>query len=141
MKIPPLVAEVLEDRSNYMFLTLIEYKKVKHLTIIENIVGDEIKAYALDSLAAEGIDQDWFMSVATRWFYSASDRYPLSFELTKLGRHDVVQKLLKTFSTSSVSRLIGRVFSYRIDEPPKVRRRRVKAVQQVTEIKLKAIKN
>lgn len=141
MKIPPLVAEVLEDQSNYMFLTLIEYKKVKHLTIIENIVGDEIKAYALDSLAAEGIDQDWFMSVATRWFYSASDRYPLSFELTKLGRHDVVQKLLKTFSTSSVSRLIGRVFSYRIDEPPKVRRRRVKAVQQVTEIKLKAIKN
>ena len=141
MKIPPLVAEVLEDQSNYMFLTLIEYKKVKHLTIIENIVGDEIKAYALDSLAAEGIDQDWFMSVATRWFYSASDRYPLSFELTKLGRHDVVQKLLKTFSTSSVSRLIGRVFSYRIDEPPKVRRRRVKPVQQVTEIKLKAIKN
>ena len=136
-KTPPLVFENLEDRSNLIFLTLIEHKKNKYLTIIENIVDDEIQAYVLDSLAAENIDQDWFISIATRWFYSASDRYPLSFEFAKLGKGDVIRKVLKTFNVNATSRIIGRIFVYQVNAKPKVRRRKVVTIPESIEIKFK----
>lgn len=137
MKAPPLMFESLEGKENYLFLTLIEYKKVKYLTIIENVVDEEIQAYVLDNLAAEGVDQEWFLSVATRWFYSASDRYPLSFEFAKIGQGDVVKKILKTFNMNSTSRVVGKMFSFPINSKPKVKRRKVVAVPETIEIKFR----
>jgi len=136
-KAQPLIFETLEDQSNALFLTLIEYKKVKYLTIVENIIDTEIQAYILDNLAAEGIDQEWFMGVATRWFYGASDRYPLSFEFSKLGQGEVVKRTLKTFNINSTSRIIGKVFSYDINTKPKVKRRKVIPIPSSIEIKFK----
>lgn len=136
-KTPPLIFESLQDHSNYIFLTLIEYKKVKYLTVIENVVDTEIQAYVLDNLSAEGIDQDWFLSVATKWFYSASDRYPLSFEFAKLGKGDVVRKVLKIFSINSTSRVIGKLFTYPLNAKPKVKRRKVNAIPETIEIKFR----
>lgn len=120
-----LKIEMLQNENNLLFLTLIEHKKQRYLTVIENIVGNEIQAYVLDNLDAEGIDQDWFMSVATKWFYAASERYPLSFEFTKLGRPDVPQKILKTFSILATGRMIGKPFSYPLGKRAKVKRRKV----------------
>lgn len=136
-KAPPLIFENLEDPSNLIFLTLIEYKKVKYLTVVENIVDTEIQAYILDTLAAEGIDQEWFLSVATKWFYSASERYPLSFEFAKLGKGDVVRKALKTFNINSTSRIIGKLFTYNINDKAKVKRRKVVKLPDSIEIKFK----
>lgn len=136
-KTPPLVFEELQDQSNLIFLTLIEYKKVKYLTIIENVVEEEIQAYVLDNLVAEGVNQEWFLSVATKWFYAASEKYPLSFEFAKLGQGDVVKKALKTFNINSTSRVIGKLFVYPINTKPKVKRRKVSYVESATEIKFK----
>ena len=133
----PLIFETLEDEKNCLYLTLIEYKRVRYLTIVENLVNNEIHAYILDNLEAEGIDQDWFMGIATKWFYSASDRYPLSFEFSKLGYGDVVKKTLKTFNINATSRIIGKIFSYDIDSKPKIKRRKVVSVACVNEIKFK----
>lgn len=124
-KAPPLIFEDLENTMNHQFLTLIEYKRVRYLTVIENVVNDEIHAYVLDLLTAEGLDQEWFLSVATRWFYAASERYPLSFEFTKLGQSDVVKKVLKTFNINSLSRVVGKLFVYDTSVKPKVKRRKV----------------
>jgi hypothetical protein len=136
-KAPPLIFEELQDTSNLTYLTLIEYKKVKYLTVIENVVDEEIQAYVLDTLAAEGIDQDWFLSISTRWFYASSDRYPLSFEFAKLGHGDIVRKILKTFNINSTSRVIGRLFTYPINAKPKVKRRKVSVIPETVEIKFK----
>ena len=136
-KTPPLIFESLEDSSNYIFLTLIEFKKIKYLTVIENVIDSEIQAYILDNLSAEGIDQDWFLSVATKWFYSSSNRYPLSFEFAKLGKSDVVRKVLKTFSINSTSRIIGKLFMFDMNSKPKVKRRKVAVIPETIEIKLK----
>lgn len=136
-KAPPLVFEELQDELNYIFLTLIEYKRVKYLTIVENVIDDEIHAYVLDLLSAEEIDQQWFMSVATRWFYSNSERYPLSFEFAKLGQGDVIKKALRTFNINSTSRVIGKLFKFNMNAKPKVRRRKVLTLPERIEIKLK----
>lgn len=138
-KPPPLVFEHLQDELNMTFLTLIEYKKVKYLTIVENVIDEEIHAYVLDQLEAEGVDQQWFMSVATKWFYSASERYPLSFEFTKHGQGDVVKKALKTFNMNSASRVIGKLFVYNMQGKPKVRRRKVQPLPAMLEVKLKGL--
>lgn len=136
-KAPPLVFEQLEEPQNLQYLTLIEYKRVKYLTVIENVVEDEIQAYILDQLAAEGIDQEWFMSVATLWFYSASDRYPLSFEFAKMGKSDVVRKVMKTFNMNSTSRVIGKLFTFPINAKPKVKRRKVNFVDELPAVVFK----
>lgn len=136
-KAPPLVFEELQDQSNLTYLTLIEYKKVRYLTVIENVVDEEIQAYVLDNLAAEGVQQEWFLSVATRWFYAASDRYPLSFEFAKIGHGDIVRKVLKTFNINSTSRIIGKLFTYPINAKPKVKRRKVQDINSCIEVKFK----
>jgi hypothetical protein len=136
-KAPPLVFEELQDELNYVFLTLIEFKRVKYLTVVENVIDDEIHAYVLDTLAAEEVDPAWFLSVATRWFYSASERYPLSFEFAKLGQGEVIKKALKTFNINSTSRVIGKLFKFDMNAKPKVRRRKVQPIPERIEIKLK----
>lgn len=138
-KAPPLVFEELSDESNLAFLTLIEYKRVRYLTIVENVIDDEIHAYMLDNLEAENIDQAWFMAVAVRWFYSASDRYPLSFEFAKIGKSDVVKRALKTFNVNSTSRVIGRLFVYNVNAKPKVKRRKVQPIPAGVDIKFKQL--
>jgi hypothetical protein len=136
-KAPPLIFEELQDQNNLLYLTLIEFKKIKYLTIVENVVDSEIQAYVLDNLAAEGIDQEWFLSIATKWFYSASDRYPLSFEFAKLGKGDIIRKVLKTFSINSTSRVIGKLFTFPMNAKPKIKRRKVIPIPETIEIKLK----
>jgi len=140
-KPPPLVFEHLQDTLNMTFLTLIEYKKVRYLTIVENVIDEEIHAYVLDQLEAEGIDPQWFMSVATQWFYRASDRYPLSFEFTKYGKGDVVKKALKTFNMNSASRVIGKLFVFNMNSKPKVRRRKVQPLPEMIMVNLKTLAN
>lgn len=136
-KAPALTFENLEDQSNLIFLTLIEYKKVKYLTVIENVVDEEIQAYVLDTLTAEGINQDWFLSIATKWFYASSERYPLSFEFAKQGQSDIVRKVLKTFNINSTSRIIGKLFTYPVNTKPKIKRRKVSVLSEAIEIKFK----
>jgi hypothetical protein len=90
----PLIFEELSDNSNYIFLTLIEYKGTRYLTIIENVVGQEIHAYVLDKVTAQGLDLKLFMEIALKWFYSNSENYPLSFEFAKLGLSEVTKPVL-----------------------------------------------
>lgn len=136
-KTPPLVFEELQDASNLTFLTLIEFKKTKYLTIIENVIDDEIQAYVLDNLTAEGINQEWFMNIATKWFYSSSEKYPLSFEFAKIGHSDTVVKIIKTFNTNSTSRVIGKLFTFPMNAKPKVKRRKAVLVPDTIDIKFK----
>ena len=109
------------------------------MTVIENVIDEEIQAYVLDNLAAEGVDQEWFLSVATRWFYASSERYPLSFEFAKIGQGDVVRKILKTFNINSTSRIIGKLFTYPMNAKSKVKRRKVNAIPETIEIKFRNV--
>ena len=139
-KTPQLIFEEYQDSSNHNFLTLIEFKKTKYLVIVENIIGDDVLVYVLDHLKAENIDQEWFMNIATKLFYSASEKYPLSLEFARHGKTSEVKKILKTFNISSVSRFVGKLFKYKLTEKPKVKRRKVVPVPEFMEINVKKVK-
>lgn len=135
--IPPLILEELQDKANYLYLTLLEHKKERYLAIIDNIRGTDISAYVIDYAEAEGVDVTWFLSVANIWYYKSSDKYPLSFEFAKLGVKDKVEPLLRTFNLDYVSRMIGKLFVYDIDAKPRIKRKRVSVIPSSVEIKLK----
>jgi hypothetical protein len=136
-KIPPLILENLDSNENHAYLTLIVYKKQKYLVVVDNIVNEEISAFVLDIAETEDIDVNWFLSVCNLWFYASSEKYPLSFEFAKLGQLDKVKRIIKTFNINSVSRIIGRIFMYNIQNKPKVKRRKIIPVPEYIEIKFK----
>lgn len=136
--VPELVIEFFTERANYIYLTLIEYKKKNHLCIIDNVNKNEISAYVLDFAKAEGIDVDELLSISTRWYYEASEKYPLSFEFAKRGLSEQMAPIRKSFKKDYISRFVGHPFSYNIDKKPKVRRKRVTKIPKTVEIKFKA---
>jgi hypothetical protein len=137
-KAPPLILENIdESQLNNAYLTLIIYKKQKYLVVVDNVHDEEISAFVLDRAGAEGVDLNWFRSVCNLWFYKSSDKYPLSIEFAKMGNLDKVKSMLKTFNVTSISRIIGRIFMYNINQKPKVKRRKIVPVPTYVEVKLK----
>lgn len=124
-KVPALKIELVNGRGNYLYLSLIEYKREIYLCVIDNISPSTITAFVLDYAEQENVKLNSFLSVVTKWFYSNSDKFPLSIEIARLGLTPHLSPLYKTFDTSYVSRIIGKGFSYESLEKSKVKRRRV----------------
>lgn len=134
---PPLIIEDVQERANYMYLSIIEYKRENYLAIVDNVKDNEITAYVLDQAKAENVDVSTILRIATRWYYKSSDNYPISFEFAKLGIGQNLSAILKTFKIDYVSRLIGKSFTYDFDKKPKVKRKRVTMIPSGVEIKFK----
>ena len=135
--IPPLIVESYSDPTSMVFLSIIEYKKENHLIIIDNIYNNEISGYVLDNAEAENLNAHDILSVAIRWYYRSSERYPLSVEFSKLGLSKAMAPLVKTFNVNHVSRLVGKCFVYDTHRKPKVKRKKVTPLPSGVEIKLK----
>lgn len=136
-KIPTLVVERAEDQGNYYFLSVLEYRRENYLVIIDNITDEEVGAYVLDYAQQEGMNLRDVISLVTTWFYSASHRYPLSFEFSRIGVAGRTNRIYKTFELAHVTRLIGKDFRFDLHAVPKIKRRRVNRIPAGVEIKLK----
>jgi hypothetical protein len=136
-RIPKLCIEDVNDRGNLLYLSLLEYRKVQYLCIIDNISEDEIGAYILDYAEQEQIPVADFLSIVTKWFYSKSESSPLSVEIAKLGLTNAVAPMFRTFESSYVVRIVGKAFSFRNTTATKVKRRRVIPLQEGIPITLK----
>lgn len=136
-KIPLLKIELLNDRGNLLYLSLLEYKRENYLCIIDNLNSSTIGAYVLDYAEQEGVPLNEFFSIVTEWFYSKSDTCPLSIDLARRGLTERLSPIYKTFETAYISRIIGHAFSYAGAESSKVKRRRVIPIPEGIEIKLK----
>lgn len=136
-KVPNLIVEFASDSGNMFFLTVLEYRRQNYLAIIDNVTSEEIGAYVLDFAQQERLDLRQLMSVITLWFYRGSDKYPLSFEFSRLGMSPMTNRIYKTFELPHVTRLIGNDFRFDLETPPKIRRRRVSLIPAGTEVRLK----
>lgn len=136
-RIPALRIETVNGQGNYLFLSLVEYKREVYLCVINDIKPSEIGAYVLDYADQSGVNIQQFLEATTRWFYSKSDQHPLSVELAKYGLTNWASGMFRTFDTTYVSRIVGHGFAYDAMEKSKVRRRRVVALPAGIEVKLK----
>lgn len=138
-KIPDLQFEIIQQPSNLLYLTVIEYKRENFLTVVDNITEDEVIAFVLDVAEQEGITLQQFLSIANRWYYSDSKNHPLSIEFAKHGLTPTVAPMIKSFDLNCVSRIIGYPFVYKL-LMKRVKRRRVVQIPDTIEIRLKSAK-
>lgn len=136
-KVPNLIVEFASDSGTMFFLSVLEYRRENYLVIVDNVSSEEIGAYVLDFAQQERLDVRQLMTIVTRWFYSGSSSYPLSFEFSKLGISPLANRIYKTFELAHVTRLIGYDFRYDLETPPKIRRRRASLIPAGTEVRLK----
>lgn len=137
-RIPTLKIELLNDRCNLLYLSLVEYKMENYLCIVDNVCQTgKISVYVLDFAEQNGIPLNQLFSIVNEWFYSRSETCPLSVELASKGLTEAISPIYRTFETSSVSRIIGHAFSYNLSGRVKVKRRRVIPIPEGIEIRLK----
>lgn len=136
-QIPELKIEMVNDNSNLIYLSLLEYKRETYLCIIDQTSENEIGAYVLDFAEQENINVSNFLSIVTRWFYSKSDKHPLSVEIAKHGLTDILAPIYRTFDEPYVSRIVGNAFFHNQPRKSKIRRRRVVSIPECVTIRLK----
>jgi hypothetical protein len=136
-KIPPLAVEWRQDVTTLHYMSLIEYRRETFLCVIDNIGESEITAYTLDFAKQQNIDVGDFLSLCNIWFYKSSHKYPLSFEIARLGLTERLSPMMRNYEINNVSRIIGVPFTFGFEAKPKIKRRRVIPVQQCVEVHVK----
>lgn len=144
-KITPLIVEPHpKDYNGYPFITLIQYHchgVDQHiLTVVDNADEKTIKAFVLDFCGPEAIDEEMIITIANEWYTNNRDRYPISFEFSKLGVSNQTAKIFRTFNINFVSRVIGPMAKFPMGEVKSVKRRRRKPVPVGIEVYKKLLK-
>lgn len=141
-KIPTLIIENVSDEGNLNMLSLLEHqayhRRERYLVVVDNIDDEQITAYVLDFAQQEGVDLITFIKIAEEWLKQSEGKYPLSFELSRLGLTSAAKRIYKTFDLAYVTRLVGRSFSFDLTTPVRVRRRRASRVPAGIEIRPKS---
>lgn len=130
---PKLHIENLDGIGVSHYVSLLEYKKMPYLCIIDSITENEINAYVLDLIEQYDIPLDKFFSAVTWWFYDSSQRHSISIEFSKRGISEALYPIYKTFEISYISRIVGNAF-IKQDHPQKIKRRKVVPIPEGVEI-------
>lgn len=132
--VPLIVEPHPDDYNGYPFITLIQYRDIHELTVIDNATDKTITAFVLDRCGPEGLNEEVVISIAAEWYEVSSGSYPLSFEFSKRGIAGPMSAILMKYPTDFVSRIIGPLPKFNMTENRSVRRRRKKQVPDGMEI-------
>ena len=138
--LPLIIEPHPADYAGYPFITLIQYRDKDFLGIIDNATDKMIKAYVLDLCGPTYVNEEFVIRIATAWYKESKDRYPISFEFSKLGVADSVKSIYKSFAVGFVTRIIGPMPKFEMSEVKSIKRRRKKALAPGIEIHNKVIK-
>ena len=123
---PITVENYPKDYNGYQFITLIKYNDDINLSIIDNVTKRHISAYCLDLCAPQNIPEIEIMKIANKWYHTNRDNYPVSVEFCKEGVEHITSNIIKSYSIDYVSRIIGPVFYFEMNNPTKTRKRKRK---------------
>lgn len=137
--IPLIREDHPEDYVGYPFITLIQYRKDNILTIIDNSDDKEIGAFVLDLCAPELVNEERIIEVAVNWYEEGHERFPISFEFSRLGISAETGKIFRNYNIEFITRVIGPLPRFDMNTPPAIKRRRRKAVPPGMEIRKKVL--
>jgi len=132
--IPLIVEKHPEDYQGYPFITLIQYKDQDLLIIVDNVDEKNIDAYVLDLCGPENIDEEHMINVVSVWWDERRERFPVSFEFSRLNETSQVSKIFRTFHIEYVTRVIGPLPHFEMNEASKIRRRKRKPLPPGMEV-------
>ena len=138
--VPLIIEDHPSDYNGYPFITLIQHRNEHVLTIIDNADDKAIRAFVLDLCGPEKVDENQVVRIASEWYYTRNQRYPLSFEFSRLGLSEQVSKIYRTYNVEFVTRVIGPLPRFAMNEVQSVRRRRKKALSPGVEIHKKIVR-
>lgn len=126
--LPLIVENHPKNYDGYPFITLIQYRDQHLLGIIDNTTDKMIKAYILDLCGPMRVNEEQIIEVANEWYSTAKDRYPLSFEFSKMGLSEEVKGIYRSYAVGFVTRIIGPLPRFEMAEVKSVKRRRRKPI-------------
>ena len=127
-QVPLIVEQHPGDYTGLPFITLIQYNKESHLTVVDNAADKIISAFVLDLCGPESIDQQAFFDIVNEWYKTDRDKYPLSIAFSLRGLTGVVSRIYKTFNIDFVSRVIGPLPKFNMQPEKSIRRRKRKDI-------------
>lgn len=138
--VPLIIEDHPSDYNGYPFITLIQHRNEHVLTIIDNADDKMIRAFVLDLCGPEKVDENKIVRVASEWYFTKKQRYPLSFEFSRLGLSDEVSRIYRTYNVEFVTRVIGPLPRFEMTEVQSVRRRRKKSISPGVEIHKRVVR-
>jgi hypothetical protein len=131
----PLIVESHPANYNgYPFITLVKYRDDHLLTIVDNADDKNIHAFVLDWCGPEGVNEKFIVDIAAMWWEHRRERFPISFEFSRLGVSAESSKIYKTFNVEFVKRVIGPLPRFDMTEVVSVKRRKRKAIPEGMEV-------
>lgn len=127
-QLPLIVENHPKNYDGYPFITLIQYRNQHLLGIIDNTTDKMIKAYILDLCGPSHVNEEQVIEIAKSWYVASKDRYPLSFEFSKLGLAEEVKGIYRSYAVGFVTRIIGPLPRFEMGEVVSIKRRRRKAL-------------
>lgn len=126
LPIPLIIQDYPEDYKGYPFITLIQYKKDHSLTIVDNYDSRSIRAYVLDLCGPEFVDEQNVINIAAMWYKKSKALYPISFQFAREGLTEETGKIFRVFSIDFVTRVIGPLPKFDMNEIISIKRKRKK---------------
>ena len=126
--VPLIVEDHPDDYDGYPFITLVQYRKQHVLTLIDNADDKHIRHFVLDLCGPSKVDEERLIEVATRWWEQKKDKYPISFEFSRLGMTKHVSAIYRTYNIEYVTRVIGPLPRFEMAEITSIKRRKRKPV-------------
>lgn len=123
-----------ENYNGYKFISLIKYNERSQITIVDNVISDNIHAFVLDECQALNLDETVLISYAEDWYSKESDKLPFSIFLSKNNIGMEYYNTIKCFPLDFVSRVLGPLFVFNMGNPMKVKRKRKKDISNNIEI-------
>lgn len=103
--------------------------------IVDNVDDKNIDAYVLDLCGPEHIDEEQLVNIVNPWWEERKDQFPISFEFSRLGMTEHVSKIFRSFHIEYVTRVIGPLPHFNMNEVTKVRRRKRKPISKNIKVK------
>lgn len=134
-KTAPLIVEPHPvDYTGFPFITLIQYRKLPMLAIVDNADDSTLRVFVLDLCGPEGIKEEDIIAVASDWYDNNRSNYPISIEFSRKGIVSSTSKIYRALNIEFVSRVIGPVPKYPMTEVKSIKRRRRKPLPVGVEI-------
>jgi len=137
--IPLIIERHPEEYKGYPFITLLQYRNNQQLTIIDNITDKHVRSYVLDYCGPAGVDEEQIILAASDWYSNHRDEYPISFAFSRLGISNIVSKIYQTYNIEFITRVIGPLPRFEMNEIHSIKRRRRKPIPAGMEVRKKLL--
>lgn len=125
--VPLVVENHPKQYKGFPFITYIQFHNSDVLAVVDNIHNKQLQCFVLDLCQPEEIDEASFIEIAARWYQDHSHRVPLSVYMNQLGLDNSTNKIYRTYNIEFITRIVGPLFTYPINEVVVTRRKKRKS--------------